>query len=67
MFKIAVLIWIVLGTVFAGVGLTLLLTVPQFSHDPMRMIPIVVIATAILAIPFSFMIAKRIQAMTAGR
>lgn len=67
MFKIALLVWIMLGTVFAGVGLTLLLTVPQLSHDPMRMIPIVVIATAILAIPFSVMVAKRIQAMTAGR
>lgn len=67
MFKIAALVWIMLGTVFAGIGITVLLTVPQLGNDPMKMIPIVCIAAAILAIPFSVMVARRIEATTAKR
>lgn len=67
MLKIAALIWIMLGTVFAGIAITVLLTVPQFGNDPMKWIPIVCIAAAVAAVPFSAIIAKRIQAMTAGR
>jgi hypothetical protein len=42
------------------------LTVPQFASDPMLLIPIACTAAAIVAIPISMWIAKRIQAQTAS-
>jgi membrane protein DedA with SNARE-associated domain len=65
MFKIASLIWIILGTTLAGIALIVVLTIPQFANDSMRLIPIVCAAAAVVAIPLSMWIAKRIQAQTA--
>ncbi|MEQ1652349.1 MAG: hypothetical protein ABL897_07670 [Hyphomicrobium sp.] len=67
MFKIASLIWIVLGTTLAGIAMIVVLTVPQFGNDAMRMIPIAVAIGAVLAIPLSMLIAKRLQGKTARR
>ena len=39
MFKIAVLIWIVLGTTLAGIGLTLTLTIPALQGNAMKLLP----------------------------
>ena len=64
MFKIASLIWIVLGTTLAGILMTVVLVVPQLANDSMRMIPIAVLLGAVIAVPISMMIAKRIQAQT---
>ncbi|MBK9079844.1 MAG: hypothetical protein WBP38_10145 [Hyphomicrobium sp.] len=66
MFKIALVVWIVLGVTLAGMTLIVILTVPQFANDSMRLIPIACSAAAIVAIPVSMWIAKRIQAQTAS-
>lgn len=39
MFKVSVLVWIVLGTVLAGVSLIVVLMVPSFAADAIRNIP----------------------------
>ncbi|MEQ1669668.1 MAG: hypothetical protein ABL893_02305 [Hyphomicrobium sp.] len=64
MFKVASLIWIMLGTVLAGIATTVVLVVPQLAADSERMIPLAAIAGAVLGIPLSMLIAKRIQAQT---
>jgi hypothetical protein len=61
MFKVALLVWIVLGTTLAGVGVTVLVSVPQFYAQGMTLIPWVAIGGFIIAIPFSLMIAKSIM------
>jgi hypothetical protein len=67
MLKIASLIWIMLGTTLAGVAVMIVLIVPDLSKDSMRLIPIAAAAGALLAIPISLLIAKRIQLQTPAR
>lgn len=67
MFKVAALIWIVLGTTLTGCALMIVLVVPQLNAQAMRLIPIVCVAAAIVAMPLSMLIAKRIQTQTAAR
>lgn len=67
MYKVAALVWIVVGVTMAGIAMIPVLTVPQLSHDPMKMIPIVCAAAAVIAMPISLWIAKRIQALSNGK
>ncbi len=66
MFKIAVLVWIMLGTVFAGIALTLTLTVPALQGNAMKMLPIFSLVGFVIAIPASVVVAKKILALTKG-
>lgn len=66
MFKVAVLIWIVLGVTLAGVALTLTLTIPAFQPNAMKLLPIFSLAGFVVAIPASFVVAKKIMALTKG-
>lgn len=65
MFKIASLVWIVLGTTLAGIALVVVLVVPELAKNSMLLIPVACIGAAVVALPISAMIAKRIQAQTA--
>ena len=67
MFKIASLIWIMLGTTLAGILVMVVLVVPSLAADTMRLLPIAAAAGAVIAIPVSMMIAKRIQAQSVAR
>lgn len=58
------LIWIMLGTLLAGVALTVIVTVPELADQSMRLIPIACGAAFILAIPFAILVAKRIRAQS---
>ncbi|MEJ2116712.1 MAG: hypothetical protein P8Y67_06460 [Alphaproteobacteria bacterium] len=62
MFKVAILVWIVLGTTLAGIGVTIVVTVPQLYNQGMTWIPWLAIGGFVIAIPFSIMIAKQITA-----
>ena len=62
MFKLAALIWIMLGTTLAGMVLTVIVTVPSLGNQAMSLIPLWCGAAILVAIPLSFLIAKRIQA-----
>jgi hypothetical protein len=67
MFKVAAIVWIMLATTLAGIAVLILLTVPQLATEPMKAIPMVAIAAAIVAMPLSLWIAWRIQAQTSAK
>ena len=66
MFKVAVLVWILIGVVGAGIALTVVLAVPSLSVNAMKLLPWVTGAGFIVTIPISFVIAKMILAQTKG-
>jgi hypothetical protein len=61
MFRLALLIWVVLGTTLAGVGVTIVVSNPDLYNQGMKLIPIAAIAGFVIAIPLSFMIGKKIS------
>ncbi|WP_234050925.1 MULTISPECIES: hypothetical protein [unclassified Xanthobacter] len=67
MLKIASLIWVILSVAFAGSLVILVLAVPSPAQTDMRAIPIAAAVGALLAIPASLFVAKRIIAMTTKR
>ena len=60
MFKIAVIIWIILGATLAGVGLTIVVATPSLVGESMKYIPWAVLAGFIVAIPVSWAVAMQI-------
>ncbi len=64
MWRLAVMLWVMGGTVLAGVLVTVVLLVPSFA--PMKAIPIAALIGAVVAIPPAIMAAKAIAAKTAG-
>lgn len=63
MFKVAAIVWVMLGTVFAGIAVMTVLSVPALATHDMRYIPYAAIAGALLAIPFAFVVAGRMRAL----
>ena len=61
MFKVSVLVWIMLGTVLAGVSLIVVLMVPSFAADAIRNIPYAVAVGCALAVPLSYVVALQIR------
>jgi hypothetical protein len=57
MFKIALLIWMIVGTSLAGVAMIAILTVPQFADQAMKLIPLLCGGAFVLAIPVSYVVA----------
>jgi hypothetical protein len=66
MWKVAILVWILIGVVGAGAALLVVLAVPSLSANAMKLLPIVSIAGFIVTIPISIVIAKMILAQTKG-
>ena len=62
MWRLALLLWIMGGTVLAGVLVTVVLLTPSLA--PMKFIRIAAALGAIVAIPPAFMAAKAIAART---
>jgi hypothetical protein len=60
MLKIAILIWIVLGTTLAGSALTIVLATPALADQAMKLIPWAALAGAVLAMPLSWLIASNL-------
>lgn len=60
MLKIAALLWIVVGTVLAGIVLTAILAVPGLLELDPRIIPVFCGAAFLLAMPAAYFIAKKI-------
>ncbi len=58
---VATLIWIILGTTLAGVGLTIVLATPQFSGQAMKYIPWAALAGFVLALPLSAILAAKLK------
>jgi len=66
MFKIAVLVWLMLGVTCAGAALTVVLAVPSLSGSAMKLLPIFSGIGFLVAIPASIYVAKKILAVTKG-
>jgi putative flippase GtrA len=60
MFRLALLIWVVLGTTLAGLALLVIVVSPDLSSQAMKLIPVAAIAGFVVAIPLSFMVSKRL-------
>jgi hypothetical protein len=65
MFKIAIIIWMMAGTVLAGIAIMAVLAVPTLAVHDMQYIPIAAGVGFIVAIPVAYLVAKRISALTA--
>lgn len=61
MLKLALIVWIVLGTVLMGVGVAVVVSVPGFYAQGMKLIPLVCAVGAVVALPLSFMIAAKLN------
>ncbi|MBU6442300.1 MAG: hypothetical protein KGR48_00190 [Alphaproteobacteria bacterium] len=61
MFKIALLIWVMAGVTLAGSLILIALVMPGFGQSEMQMIPIAGIAGFLIAMPLSYLLAKRIS------
>lgn len=61
MFKIAAIVWIMVGTVFAGIAVMTILSVPSLAMHAGAYIPYGAIAGVIVAIPVAFVVAGRMK------
>jgi hypothetical protein len=61
-FRIAVLIYSMTNAVVFGAGIIAVLNVPELSANATFWIPVVVVASLILAAPLAWLIAPRLQA-----
>ncbi len=60
MTRLAALLWVMSGTVLAGVAVVVVLMMPDLQSEAMRFIPIAAIAGYIVGIPFAVLAAKAI-------
>jgi len=61
MYRIAIVIWIILGASLAGVGLAIVVAVPALANQAMKFIPWAVLAGFVVAIPASCVVASQIS------
>ncbi|MGB8870201.1 MAG: hypothetical protein WCC96_13250 [Rhodomicrobium sp.] len=61
MLKLALVIWLMLGTTLAGIAVLVVVSDPSLLNQGMKMIPIAAIAGFIIALPLSIMVSKRIS------
>ena len=64
MWKIATLVWIVLGTTLAGSALMVVVSIPSLYDQGMRLIPYAVAAGFVVAVPLSVWIASKMMDLT---
>ncbi len=66
MFKLTLLVWLILGTVVAGVAMATIVSVPALAEQSSKLIPWLCGGGFLLAIPLSYMVARAISAGTRG-
>jgi len=59
MMKLAVIVWIVVGTVFAGAAVAAVLTVPSLASEALRYLPVAGIGGYLVAMPVAWLLARR--------
>lgn len=62
--KLGGLIWIMLATTMAGIAIIPIVATPSLAEQSVFLIPVAALAAAIIAIPLSILIAKKIRAQT---
>lgn len=60
--KLAVLIWVISGVVFAGAGLAVIVSVPSLYDNALKLIPVVAAAGFAVAAVVSMVVAKKLNA-----
>ena len=58
--KIAILVWMMLGTAIAGSAMIAVLSIETFASQSMKFIPIAVLCGFVAAMPLSYLIARKI-------
>ncbi|MGO9546112.1 MAG: hypothetical protein ACLPPF_15130 [Rhodomicrobium sp.] len=53
-------IWLMLGTVIAGVAVLVVVSDPHLYSQGMKMIPLAAVAGFLVALPISFIVSKRL-------
>ena len=61
MLKLALVIWLMLGTVLAGTAVLVIVSDASLYNQGMKMIPLAAVAGFIIAVPLSFMVSKRLM------
>lgn len=64
MFKVASLVWIMLATTLGGMAVTAIIATPSLAEQAATLIPAAFVTAVLLAMPLSYLVAKRIQAST---
>lgn len=67
MLKIAMIIWIMAGAVFAGLAVLVVLAVPSLSDQAITLIGPLASAGFVVAMPIAFLVAKKINRIGALR
>jgi len=65
MFKISILVWMMLGTALAGAAVIAVLAVPSLAAEAMKNIPFAVLIGFAVAMPLSYLVARKIGASAA--
>ena len=60
MIKVAAVVWIMLGTVLAGIAMTVIVSVPSLSDQAMRLIPIGCVGAYVVGLPIAYVVARMI-------
>jgi hypothetical protein len=60
MFRVTLVVWIMLGTTLAGTALLAVLIVPELAAQAMKNIPRAVLAGFAIAIPLSYLVARKL-------
>jgi len=66
MLKISIVVWIVLGTALAGSAMIAVLSIPGLATQGMKVIPVAASFGFLIAMPLSYLIARRIGRSTAS-
>ncbi|MGO9170482.1 MAG: hypothetical protein ACLP7P_00745 [Rhodomicrobium sp.] len=61
MFKLALVIWVMLGTMLAGIAVLVVVSDPSLLNQGSKMIPLAAIVGFIIAMPLSYLVSKRIS------
>ncbi len=61
MLKLALVIWLMLGTMLAGIAVLVVVSDNSLLAQGMKLIPLAAIAGFIVALPLSFMVSKRLS------
>jgi hypothetical protein len=66
MLKLAAVVWIMVGTVFAGSAVAAVLSVPQLAAEAMRYLPMAGLGGYIAAVPVALLLAWRMTRSVPG-
>jgi hypothetical protein len=63
MLKLASMIFTILGTTLAGIAVLVVLVVPSLADQGMKMIPIAALIGALIGLPLSYWVARKIMSL----